>query len=90
MLFDDESLPKMTNDEIRDKICDSLKQVVKDFVGEPVNNRDSCKILGHWIYVVPFIHRWDQPEVKDDSWLKLGLWKSNLRSRYLVQTLFYL
>jgi hypothetical protein len=68
--------------EMQAKACNVLKLLVSSFV-DLKQPRSEDNSRGDWIYVMPFIHRWDAPDRNDTEWLKLGTWKSNFRSRYL-------
>ncbi len=82
----DASLPVSMDGEIQTRACMALKQLVTDFVDRERHRDDDS---GNWIYVVPFIHRWDQPNRNDGDWLKLDNWKKNIHFRYLVHVVRY-
>ena len=66
--------------EVRQQVCDGLKQLVKKFVSLSAYAVDSQK-RGNWIAVIPFIHRWDPVDVRDSNWLDLTEWKRENRLR---------
>jgi hypothetical protein len=82
-LCDDASLSWVSlESEMQAEACNALKLLVSSFV-DLKQPRCEDNSQGDWIYVIPFIHRWDAPDRNDTEWLKLDTWKSNLRSRYL-------
>jgi hypothetical protein len=81
-LCDDASLSWVSlESEMQAKACDALKLLVSSFV-DLKQPRCEDNSWGNWVYVIPFIHRWDAPERNDTEWLMLDTWKSNLHSRY--------
>ncbi len=69
------------SEDMQAKACDALKLLVRNFL-DLKWPRYEDNSQGNWIYVIPFIHRWDLPDRNDTDWLKLDTWKNNLRCRY--------
>jgi len=84
-LWEDPSFTVSMDSEMQARACEALKLLVGNFVGLKRQGEDKSR--GNWIYVVPFIHRWDLPGSNDVDWLRLDNWKANLRFRYRI--LFY-
>ena len=85
LLWDDASSLMLSMDrELQDKACEALKLLVTNFVDRKLYEYVEGKDSGNWIYVVPFIHRWDRSNRNDQDWLKLDKWKENLSFRYYL------
>jgi hypothetical protein len=63
-------LPESIHGEIQIKIVESLKKIVQDFVDLPINVWSAAELTdsGNWIFVMPFIHRWDRSRGETDTW----------------------
>jgi hypothetical protein len=65
-----DNLPESIHGEIQIKIVESLKKIVQDFVDLPINVWSAAELAhcGNWIFVMPFIHRWDRSRGETDTW----------------------
>jgi hypothetical protein len=68
------------------RLAQTLKALVVDFFANLRKYEFHREDVGDWIYVVPFVHRWDLADAKDSDWLKLREWKGGLHYFRLVSS----
>ncbi len=78
LLAEDAALPACVNSDFQCEVAQLLKELVLAFLGEVRKYEPQREDMGHWVYAVPFIHRWDHPDARDSDWLKLREWKNGL------------
>ena len=69
-------VPSKIGDDFQYEIAQALKRLVNDFIG--AKHKYSRDDVGDWLFAIPFIHCWDNPNTEDMEWLmNIEKWKSD-------------